>query len=462
MRTKVRSQLVFNYLFMLFVVVIVFFLFFVLTDFSNHMLAGNLVKDRYPAQTVAESSLDPMLIEEIAAHNGAVYFVDQSLRGVHLGGIHPFEFGQFDNSSFTKFLIDSKRSGTPYSINTYYSEDLEGWVFVVFPTSLRIEFGIVVNRLFSSVDRQKVESVVFFLAIMVVLLLSLGVFALSKFSSLQFLKPINAMKEALTHVKKGDYSHRVNLKASREFEEVAGLFNEMTSEIQRKDEALKEAEHQRQQLILDISHDLRNPLAVMLGFSEILGQDMIEEDQRRKFASTIHHHGLRAKNLIDQLFELSTIESGRFALDKKELDFYEYLRKVVANHIPIFEKEGFNYAVDIPEEPILLKFDPRWMDRALNNMLENVVKHNKAGTTITIKAYIENKTCFFVISDESQGLDPSLQTAIFDRFVTADPTSGTTGLGLSIVKKIIAEHGGTVVCESKIGEGCRFVVGLPI
>lgn len=458
MKNNVVRQLVVNYIFVILLIVLSMSLFMGVIDFANHVLAGNLVKDRYNAQMVVDQDFDAGLLSEIASVNGGVYFVDESLQVEHFMGIDPFKQRNFDTAGWTKFLTDSQKSGVPYNINISYSLQHKGWVMVVFPTSLRIEFGIVRNLEYISVDRQAVLSAIGAAIISLILFVSLSVFLLSKFTSYQFILPLKTLKTSVSMIKEGRYDHRVVMSASKEFTDVADLFNEMAAQIESKQQKLTSSEQLRQQLILDISHDLRNPLSVILGFSSLLKNPGLSDEQCLQYAAMIENHGLRAKDLIDQLFDLSRLQSADFHLTLTSVDVFEWLRKLIASQIGVFEQGGFDYLVKISEGRLMKSVDVFWLQRVIVNVLDNALRHNQPPLTVSIESFQEGDVWVTRISDDGIGIDPALADQIFDRYVSP---SGGSGLGLAIAKKAVEAHGGSIRCVNREPKGCIFEIRIP-
>lgn len=461
MRSRVNTQVLRNYVYLLAFIVLVLFVGLAMTDFVNHILSQNLVKDRFPPSFLIRNEMEESAIAEIAEVNGGVYFIDSNLMLDHMGGIDPFGSKAMSRQEFTRFLTDSRKVGLPYSLQIEYSETLQGWVVVVFPTSLRIDLAIVANQAYESNDKDAVMNAIYSMLILLGLFLSLGVLVLSRIGSRQFLKPIRKLSEAVTQIKHGNYSHRVVMKASKEFEAVGELFNEMAEEVEKKEEALVLAQEKRQQLILDISHDLRNPLSVILGFADILTNQETTSQQQHQFSSLIKNHGLRAKTLIDSLFDLSTLESTEFKMKKTTVNGYEYLRMTIADLLPVIEQAGCGVRVDIPDGYFDLEVDPAWMDRVFTNLITNAIQHNERPITIGISAS-QDKDGFEVrVEDDGVGIDEMLIPTLFDRFTTSKQVgSESTGLGLSIVKKVVEMHGGQIRCESNQEGGCVFILSF--
>lgn len=458
MKNNVVRQLVVNYIFVILLIVLSMLLFMGVIDFANHVLAGNLVKDKFNAQMVVDQDFDTGLLNEIASVNGGVYFVSEDLQAEHLMGIDPFEQRDYDTAGWTKFLIDSQKSGVPYNINISYSSQHKGWVMVVFPTSLRIEFGIVRNLDYVSVDREVVLSAVGAAIISLILFVSLSVFLLSKYTSYQFVRPLKTLKSSVAMIKEGHYDHRVVMSASKEFTDVADLFNEMAVQIESKQQKLISSEQLRQQLILDISHDLRNPLSVILGFSSLLKNPELTPEQCLQYASMIENHGLRAKDLIDQLFDLSRLQRADFHLTLAQVDVFEWLRKLIASQIGVFEQSGFDYQVQISEGHLMKIIDGFWLQRVIVNVLDNAMHHNQPPLTISIDSFQEGDVWVTRISDDGIGVDPALVDQIFDRYVSP---SGGSGLGLAIAKKAVEAHGGSIRCVNSEPKGCVFEIRIP-
>lgn len=287
----------------------------------------------------------------------------------------------------------------------------------------------------------------------------------SKLTSRIFVKPLEKLLEGVNTLKNGEYSARVEINSLNEIGELKDAFNLMAEKIQQETLLKEKSEQNRKRMILDISHDLKNPLTSILGYSEFLleNDDILPED-KLKLLKVINNNSRRANDLIQDLFEFSRVESTEYKLDIARHDIGEFLRELIAGYVPLMEQHGVQYEFDITEDEVELPFDRKNLDRALSNIILNSIKYNSPGITISIKLLIADGNATIIIEDDGVGIPKEFQENIFDPFVRVDATrnskTGGTGLGLAISKAIIEKHGGNIFLVQDIDKGCKFIIRL--
>jgi signal transduction histidine kinase len=287
----------------------------------------------------------------------------------------------------------------------------------------------------------------------------------SKLTSRIFVKPLKKLLQGVNTLKSGEYSARVEINSLNEIGQLKDAVNLMAEKIQEEITLKEKSEQNRKRIILDISHDLKNPLTSILGYSELLLEnDYILSEDRNKLLRVINNNSKRANDLIQDLFELSRVESTEYKLDIESHDIGEFLRELIAGYVPMMEQNGVKYEVDITEDEVELSFDRKNLDRALSNIILNSIKYNSEGITISVKLLIDDGMVLIIIEDDGVGIPKELQENIFEPFVRVDATrnskTGGTGLGLAISKAIIVKHGGSIYLKSDIEKGCKFIIRL--
>ena len=282
---------------------------------------------------------------------------------------------------------------------------------------------------------------------------------------MMFVKPLKKLLKGVNTVKNGEYSTRVEINSLNEIGQLKDAFNLMAEKIQEEKLLKEKAEHNRKRMILDISHDLKNPLTSILGYSEfLLENNDIEIEDRNKLLKVINNNSRRANDLIQDLFEFSRVESTEYKLDISNHDIGEFLRELIAGYVPIMEQKGVLYEFSITEDEVEIQFDRKNLDRALSNILLNSIKYNSPGITISIKLLLDNNVASIIIEDNGVGIPKEFQGNIFEPFVRVDTTrnsrNGGTGLGLAISKAIIEKHGGSITLVQDINKGCKFIIKL--
>lgn len=254
---------------------------------------------------------------------------------------------------------------------------------------------------------------------------------------------------------------------------------------------LRRLERVRQEFVVNASHELRTPLTAIRGYVESLLDGAVDEpDRARPFLEVVARHADRMKRLVEDLLDLSNIESGRLALDRHPVRVAEVAEPVVALHRDAADKKGLDLVLDVPRDlpPVLADRDR--LQQILINLIDNAVKFTSDGK-VTLSARRVHGSRFRVHGESRSGHEPStmndehygdyVEIAVADtgtgipssdlprvteRFYRVDRARsrelGGTGLGLSIVKHLVHAHGGELSIESELGRGTRVTFTLPI
>lgn len=258
-----------------------------------------------------------------------------------------------------------------------------------------------------------------------------------------------------------DLSQRIELPAGRnEFNTLADSYNRMFDRL--------ESSFQREkQFTSDVSHELRTPVAVILSQCEFsLEMDEIPEDYREAL-TVIQQQGLKMKDLISQLLFFSRLEQGREPLQIAAADLSGLVSEICTEQSLLASR---NITIQQNIQPQLIApADIRLFERVVSNLLSNGFKYGRDGGQITVSLYEDGSHAVLTVADDGPGISAEHLPRIFDRFYqvdsarTSDGTSDAgAGLGLAMVREIVQMHGGTVTCESTIGEGTVFTVRIPL
>lgn len=215
------------------------------------------------------------------------------------------------------------------------------------------------------------------------------------------------------------------------------------------------------------SHDLRNPLSSIRGFSELLLSEAMGPlvAEQKNFLGIIHTVSSDMLTLLNDLLDVSAIESGKLDLEIKTGPLGVFIEQRIGLNSIIAKKKGIRLHQELSETPDL-PFDPIRIGQVIDNLLSNAVKFSPSGSNIYISLSHEGPHAEVKVKDEGPGLSPEDHGKLFGEFqkLSARPTGGeiSTGLGLSIVKKIIEAHKGTIRAESVPGNGTSFIFTLPL
>jgi signal transduction histidine kinase len=465
MRSKISNQFMINYLIAFILSILAAFFTFLLLSFSDTVISRKLLKNIYPAKMIMQDDYTRVDATPVVQNGGGVQIINEEYEVVYSAGINTLSTTEFTTEQFTDFLVNSKSKGVPYNYDILYNPQGKFWLIVTFPTSIRLDFSLVYNKEVVSRDMRNVAPV--FIAIIIIYLLMLAVFALvfSKVTATRITKPLRELCEGTKRLREGDYSARVNLNLKNEFAELQETFNGMVERIERETTLRKQYEDDRKKLILDISHDLKNPLASVTGYAELcLKNPESLEEKQINYLKIIYKNGQRASRLLNELFELSKLESPEFRLKLYKTDMCEYLRQVCGELLPALEQAGFKYDFDIPDETIFAMIDTGQMSRVFHNFADNAIRYNPKGTVVCVRLYKQNDEIIILFKDNGIGISTEVAKNIFKPFVRVENSrnsqTGGSGLGLSIAHKIILAHGGSIELTTDTNKGCIFSITL--
>jgi signal transduction histidine kinase/CheY-like chemotaxis protein len=226
---------------------------------------------------------------------------------------------------------------------------------------------------------------------------------------------------------------------------------------------LKEIDHIKSEFVITVSHDLRSPLAAILGYVELIEHADSLDEKQKEYMRRIHISVDQITNLITNLLDLERIEAG---LDKSKEPTAVCLLAWYALESVRSKAEscGLTLEEDLQDDLTMVMGDPLRLRQMIGNLLDNALKYTEAGGKVRLECYTEGDQIILRVSDSGIGIVPSEQALLFDKFYRGSNIPETelgTGLGLSIVKSIVDNHNGRIWVESTLGSGSTFIVVLP-
>jgi signal transduction histidine kinase len=238
-----------------------------------------------------------------------------------------------------------------------------------------------------------------------------------------------------------------------------------TLEIEDANNRLREIIEQKDVLLGMAAHDLRTPIAVIQGFTDLLMHPKTPPDDARQFVDIIRETLRDMLNLLNNLLDITAIESGKLNLNMTRSDPKELVTNIVRLNRMLAEQKQIAIMLDIEEQVAPFVFDPTRIKQVMNNLISNALKFSYSGTTVTVKLSRTDGGVEFSVSDQGVGIKPDEIGKLFSEFqrTSNKPTGNESsiGLGLSICKRIVELHNGTICVESEYGEGSRFYFTLP-
>lgn len=454
---KLSNQFIRNFTVIILLAILDTILAFMLLSFASGIISGSLTKNKYPAKDLAKDDYTQIDASEVVRSGGGVQVIDKDYRVVLNEGLDTIGKDKLSAEEFTKFLTESKSK--PYHYDIIYNEKGGYWLVVTFPTSIRLDFALTYNKDANKEDLFRAGAAIGFVCISYLAILGLSAFVYSRITARSITVPLKKLCDGTRLLREGDYSVRVDLKLQNEFAELQNTFNDMAARIEEETALRKKSEEDRRRLILDVSHDLKNPMSSIQGYAELLYKKTGSTE-----AAAIYQNSQKANRLLNDLFELSKVESPDFSIKPAKTDICEALRIICGEIVPQLESAKFSYEFDIPEESIFVMLDIMQFTRIIQNLTDNAIRYNPEGTTVSVSLTVENKSVKIYFSDDGVGIPKHLTNDIFKPFVRVDDSrnseTGGSGLGLSIAKKIAEAHGGDMelTCEEK---GCKFIITLP-
>jgi signal transduction histidine kinase len=288
------------------------------------------------------------------------------------------------------------------------------------------------------------------LAIGIALLLT---FVLSR----RMTSPIAVLAKAARRLGHGDLSQRVRLQGEGEVAGLARAFNSMAAELEY-------AEQLRRNMVADVAHELRTPLSNIRGYLEAIRDGMIEPNAAA--IQSLNEEATLLSRLVNELQELSLAEAGELKLVYQVEDIANLVRQAVTPWQPQLMAGEISLALDLPDKLPPVNIDWQRVNQVLHNILENAVVHTPKGGTIRVAANEKGKWVEVSVSDTGKGIPAEDLPHIFERFYRVDKSraraTGGSGLGLTIAKRLVEAHGGTMAVESRLGKGSCFSFTLPI
>jgi signal transduction histidine kinase len=315
-----------------------------------------------------------------------------------------------------------------------------------------------------------------FVVVAIVLALLLG-FVISW----SFIMPVQQAHGFLTEVAKGNFQATIKVPNRDEFGVLADRMNQMSQELhqlyekqraaglelQRLNGQLTDASKAKSEFLANMSHELRTPMNAILGFIEMLLDDLYGElpEQLREPLTDVQINGKHLLNLINDVLDLSKIEAGRMELALSEYSVKDVIEVVCASLQSLAAEKGLKFSVSAQPEIPLAFGDGKRVTQCLLNLAGNALKFTKQGQ---VEIWVERMDGLlrYRVSDTGIGIPPDQLEQVFGEFRQVDAAItrefGGTGLGLSITKKFVELHGGRIWVESDLGKGSRFFFEIPL
>lgn len=292
------------------------------------------------------------------------------------------------------------------------------------------------------------NKIILFIGIIPVIIVVLLIYILTRRKT----KYIKEICSGIEIISQGNLDYRIDKKGVDELSILSDKINSMSIDLKNIMEEERNAQRFKSELITNVSHDLRTPLTSLIGYIQLANDEKISLKDKEKYIEISLQKSNKLKNLINDLFEYSKLESGGIKLEKEEINIIEIIEQSIGELSILARERNMTFSKNFSKS-IILKVDPNKIGRVFENIISNAVKYSTEGSTIHIEVFEKNDGV--IISFENTIDEEFEENAerLFDRFYRADKArnseKGGSGLGLAIAKNIIELHGGRIWAESE-------------
>lgn len=264
-------------------------------------------------------------------------------------------------------------------------------------------------------------------------------------------KYIKFLSSEVKVIKDEDFGKTIEVRGQDELAELCSSINNMSLELREKIDNEKKIEQNKNELITNVSHDLRTPLTSILGYVDLLKQNGFEDKEKFvEYISIIDERSKSLNTLINEFFEYTKLNSHDIKLNYSTVEICSLVEQLSGEYSLIFKKEGLELISEIPEEDIFVDIDIQMIVRALENLLINAKKYSVRNSQVLVKLLQESNDIVISVENKVENISQDDLDNLFERFYKVDKarkTGDSTGLGLSIVKRVVELHKGLVKAE---------------
>lgn len=281
-------------------------------------------------------------------------------------------------------------------------------------------------------------------------------------------RKLRRIHTAVEAFERGEYDSKIPVHSNDELGRLASAFNRMAETTQRNVEEIKRSDALRRELVANVSHDLRTPLASVQGYVEtlLLKDESMDRDERRSYLHIIRRATDKLTRLVGQLFELSKLDARQVEPRPEVFNLCELAHDLIQKFAPLAEQRGIDLTMRPAPHALFVEGDIAMIERAIENLVDNALRYTQPTGRVSLAVQRSGSLARISVSDTGSGIPPEEASNIFDRFYRLDKsrshdTEGA-GLGLAITRKILEAHGGTIEVESTVGKGSTFTISLPL
>lgn len=270
------------------------------------------------------------------------------------------------------------------------------------------------------------------------------------------------IKDALADIKAGNLNRRVLARENDMTKQICYDINEIALANQARFIQQKQADQSYKRLMTSLSHDVKTPLASLVGYLEAIENGMVVGEEKEEYLRVISDKAHRLKEFVISLFEWVKLDAKEQVFHFELSDLNELTRSIIADWVPTLENSRLEYEIEIPENEWSARIDANAFTRILNNLFQNIMVHS-AATYIKLSVKEDTQRAIISLTDNGKGISTEDLPHIFERMYQCDHSRSANGngLGLSITKELVNAHKGTISAASSPGLGTTLTIVLP-
>jgi signal transduction histidine kinase len=424
--------------------------------YQNNLKPENDAKNMEIATSIAEFAETQADLEEYLSHTAATGY-QLLLVGQ---GESRFYGGEFKEKNLSQEAIDDVLDGQPYHGMKEFPK--KTFVTGFFANELKNSVGVPLTydgtqyALFLRPDIKLLFNEIHLLLGWMVLVIFILSLLAELIWSAMLIRPIRKLSHATNKVREEGFDVHLDIHRRDEIGQLAQNFKEMIARLGKLDKL-------RKSFVSNVSHDIQTPLLNIQGYSRLLENNALSEEDRKAYLRVIQEEAERMSILSKQLLTLSSLEPKEKDHPRKSVDLSAQLKSLLHRYYWRIDERELSLTYTLDE--VRFKGNPELLYTAWENLLTNAIKYSEPGGSVEVMLKDCQDQIQLTFTDTGIGLEPNEKEQIFDRFYRADlartRTQQGTGLGLSIVKEIIELHQGDILVESKLGRGTTFTITLP-
>jgi signal transduction histidine kinase len=391
---------------------------------------------------------------------GYVYIMDSNGSVI----LHPdVKVSNIGNYDFSKKIIRTKNGVIEYELNGIYKlaayRYFEPWDWYIVTTA---NYDDLKSSSFEILKTSLITALIIFI---------LGSI-LAVFMANTLVKPINKLKNYMEIASKGDLSVHSDISSKDEIGILSNSFNTMIRENKRLLDEIVKYDRVKTEFFANISHELRTPLNIIFSTAQLfsLYADTDSKEMNiikiNKYTHTMKQNCYRLLRLVNNLIDITKIDSGFMELNLKNVNIIEIVENITLSTAEYIESNSRTIIFDTDIEEKIMAIDPEQMERVILNLISNATKFTSPGDTIEVTIYDKDKYILISVKDTGIGIPQDKLDSIFERFKQVDPLlsrrSEGSGIGLSLVKSLVEMHNGAISVKSKCDVGTEFLLEFPV